>query len=65
VSERKIEPRAVSPAVPSGLTLALEAARRRAGTFEEAVLPLWPALVRRLALVLGDTDGAEDVAQEA
>jgi RNA polymerase sigma-70 factor (ECF subfamily) len=38
---------------------------RRTGTFEAAVAPLWPALVRRLVLVLGDHHAAEDVAQEA
>ncbi|MDQ3554442.1 MAG: RNA polymerase sigma factor, partial [Chloroflexota bacterium] len=33
-------------------------------TFEDAVLALHPALVRRLALVVGDPYEAEDLAQE-
>jgi RNA polymerase sigma-70 factor (ECF subfamily) len=44
-----------------------EAAARRAEpeAFEAAVGPLWPGLVRRLVLVLGDRAAAEDVAQDA
>lgn len=38
---------------------------RRTATFEIAVAPLWPALVRRLVLVIGDHHAAEDVAQDA
>ena len=49
----------------SAAALALEATRRRAETIEEVMLPLWPALVRRLTLVLGDAAAAEDVAQDA
>ena len=60
MSERPVEA-AVAPAA----SLAREAVRRRAETFEEAVMPLWPALVRRLTLVLGDVHGAEDAAQDA
>jgi RNA polymerase sigma-70 factor (ECF subfamily) len=33
--------------------------------FERTMAPLYPALVRRLALVLGDPHAAQDVAQEA
>ena len=60
MSERQAE-----ATVPSPAALAREATRRSAGTFEEAVLPFWPALVRRLTLVLDDAHAAEDVAQEA
>lgn len=60
VSERQAE-----AAVPSPAALAREAGHRSAETFEDAILPLWPALVRRLTLVLADAQGAEDVAQEA
>jgi RNA polymerase sigma-70 factor (ECF subfamily) len=55
---------ALAPAEGSAL-LVREAARRGEETFEQAAVPLWPALVRRLSLVLGDTAAAEDVAQEA
>lgn len=44
---------------------AADAALRDAVTFEMAVAPLWPALVRRLTLVLDDAAAAEDVAQDA
>lgn len=37
----------------------------RDALFEATVGPLWPALVRRLTLVLGDAAAAEDVAQDA
>lgn len=40
-------------------------AARDTTTFEAAITPLWPALVRRLTLVLGDIDAAEDIAQDA
>ncbi len=49
----------------AGDTLAMAGARRNAETFEASVTPHWPALVRRLTLVLGDRQGAEDVAQDA
>jgi RNA polymerase sigma-70 factor (ECF subfamily) len=42
-----------------------ETTRRDTEAFEEAVTPHWPALVRRLTLVLGDQHAAEDVAQDA
>lgn len=35
------------------------------GAFESAVAPLYGGLVRRLVLVLGDTDEAQDIAQDA
>jgi RNA polymerase sigma-70 factor, ECF subfamily len=56
---------AADTTLPTADALALEATRRRAETFEEVMLPLWPALVRRLTLVLGDAAAAEDVAQDA
>lgn len=65
MSERKVERAIVSAAVVSPRSLAMEATRRRTETFEEAALPLWPALVRRLTLVLSDVGAAEDTAQDA
>lgn len=50
---------------PITRTLAAETTRRSAETFEATVAPLWPGLVRRLVLVLGDQHAAEDVAQDA
>jgi RNA polymerase sigma-70 factor (ECF subfamily) len=41
------------------------ATSEREDTFAAAVMPLWPPLVRRLTLVLGDPDTAQDVAQDA
>ena len=40
------------------------AVARSTETFEALVGPVWPALVRRLTLVLGDEAAAEDLAQE-
>lgn len=37
---------------------------RSTETFEASVAPVWPALVRRLTLVVGDRSVAEDLAQE-
>lgn len=42
-----------------------EAALEEAATFEDAVLSLHPALVRRLTLVVSDPHEAEDLAQQA
>ncbi len=53
------------PAVEACATTAHDAAARTAAAFEGAVGPLWPALVRRLTLVLDDGAAAEDVAQDA
>lgn len=36
-----------------------------ADSFAAATLPLYDGLVRRLVVVLGDTDEAEDIAQDA
>ena len=41
------------------------AATARPAPFEPAVLPHYAGLVRRLVLVLGDADDAQDVAQDA
>ncbi len=43
----------------------VEAAAPATRVFEDEVLALRPRLVRRLALVVGDHDEAEDLAQEA
>ena len=45
--------------------LVVEAAAPATRVFEDEVLALRPRLVRRLALVVGDHDEAEDLAQEA
>lgn len=42
-----------------------DAASARPAAFEPAVSPLYAGLVRRLVLVLGDADQAQDVAQDA
>jgi len=39
--------------------------RTRAEDFSDAVAPHYPGLVRRLTLVVGDREGAEDLAQDA
>jgi RNA polymerase sigma-70 factor (ECF subfamily) len=45
--------------------LVVEATARATRVFEDEVLALRPRLVRRLALVVGDHDEAEDLAQDA
>jgi RNA polymerase sigma-70 factor, ECF subfamily len=45
--------------------LVIEAAAPAGRVFEDDILALRPRLVRRLALVVGDHDEAEDLAQEA
>jgi len=50
---------------PAADTMPVVITRRDAGAFEAAVGPLYPALIRRLTLVLGDAAAAEDVAQDA
>jgi RNA polymerase sigma-70 factor (ECF subfamily) len=57
--------RSADLAVSTGSGIADEAARRACVSFEAAVGPLRPALVRRLTLVLDDQGAAEDVAQDA
>ena len=47
------------------LELTIEAAAPATREFEDDVLALRPRLVRRLTLVVGDRDEAEDLAQEA
>lgn len=42
-----------------------EAPSARSAAFEPAVSPLYAGLVRRLVVVLGDADEAQDVAQDA
>ena len=54
-----------SEAPAEGVTAPAAAREDRDGLFEATVGPLWPALVRRLTLVLGDAAAAEDVAQDA
>jgi DNA-directed RNA polymerase specialized sigma24 family protein len=45
--------------------LVVEIAAPATRAFEDGVLELRPRLVRRLALVVGDHDEAEDLAQDA
>jgi RNA polymerase sigma-70 factor (ECF subfamily) len=64
-----LEPEAATPPEPGAASsrhaAGVTADSRQASTFETAVAPLWPALVRRLTLVVGDPDAAQDIAQDA
>jgi RNA polymerase sigma-70 factor (ECF subfamily) len=52
--------------MPSGSRIELSrVARESAQPFEVVMAPLYPGLVRRLVLVLGSREDAEDVAQDA